>query len=270
MNALLNGHSLTTPEAQLLLNRGFRYGDGCFETIMLHKGTAPLLHLHLQRLQKSLPLLQLNWPEALQLPSLLQPFAEGSTEWQRLRLWLWRSGDGLYTPQSQETQFALMAEASAPPQTAIRKSVGLCQHTRLAASRWSFIKSISAQAYVQASLEKKEKGVEELLLLNEKGELVEASSANLFIKKRNRWFTPALSTGCVAGVMRAHLMQQLLQKGEPAYEVHALPEELEKVDKVVCTNVGGLYPLQQYGERHYNTDIDELLELLPPAYRQAL
>jgi 4-amino-4-deoxychorismate lyase len=269
MNVLLNGKRPEQEGAEWLLNRGFRFGDGCFETLLVYQDACPLLSLHLQRLQRSLKAMRLQWPAALELEQLIPQLTLGKEGWHRLRLWVWRAGEGLYTPESEEAHFMLGAVGSEGPQLLIRESCGISQEARLATSSWSHIKSISAQPYVLAGLEKKERGLEELLLLNGRGELAEATSSNIFFRKRGRWFTPALTAGCVSGVMRAHLMRQLLQRGKPVYEVHALPEELEKLDQLICTNVSGLFPVAAVGQKQYNTDIESFWELLPKEYREA-
>lgn len=267
MNALLNGKELG-PEAQsLLLNRGFRYGDGCFETMLVYQGSCPLLALHLQRLQKSLKALKLEWPTSLQLEEQLLQLKSNEQDWQRVRLWIWRSGEGLYTPQRNAAAYALSAEPATPPTYQVQPLAQLSQEVQLTAHRWSFIKSIGAQAYVMAGIEKQEKKADVLLLLNQEQIVTEASSANLFFKKRNRWLTPALECGCVAGVMRRYLMQQLLQKGEPVYEVHATVKDLLTVEKLVCTNVTGLQAVQQLQDKRFDTDVEELRSLLPAAYQ---
>ncbi len=49
-------------------------------------------------------------------------------------------------------------------------------------------------------------GVDEVLLLNQRGELCEGSVSNLFLQIGNQWCTPALSSGLLPGVLRARLL----------------------------------------------------------------
>ncbi|AHM63661.1 branched-chain amino acid aminotransferase [Flammeovirgaceae bacterium 311] len=267
MNALLNGKSISADVAADLQNRGFRFGDGCFETMIIYNGVCPLLQLHESRIKRSLPALGLQLSPNLQLETQIRQLADGTTGWQRMRLWIWRSGEGLYTPETNEVNTMLAASATVAPQIQVRKQICFSEDVTLLPSRWSFVKTISALPYVMASHEKNYKNREELILLNHRGEIAEATAANLFWKKRNRWYTPALDSGCVAGVMRSWLMRKMIEKGEPVFEVLARPDELEKVDKLVCTNVGGLQPVQQAGSKQYSTDLEELWSLLPDMYR---
>jgi 4-amino-4-deoxychorismate lyase len=266
MNALLNGTSITADLAAALQNRGFRFGDGCFETMLVLDGECPLLSLHSARIRRSLSVLGIQWPENLDLEAQIKQVYGATTGWQRLRLWIWRSGEGIYTPESNESQTMLAASPASAPQIQQRKQVQFSEEVVLLPSRWSFIKTISALPYVMAAREKKEKSAEELVLLNHRGEIAEATAANLFWKKRKRWYTPALDSGCVAGVMRAWLMRRMIEKGEPVFEVLAQPDELLKADKLVCTNVTGLQPVLQLGEKQYDADVEELWSLMPETY----
>lgn len=267
MNARFNGETLAPHDAIRLQSRGFRYGDGCFETLLVLRGKCPLLAQHEARIRKSLAFLEMDWPQHLQLEEQLHQLGDEAAEWQRVRLWLWRAGGGLYAPQSSETETMLAWEPCQRPAITIKQTVSLSEEVVLTPTGWSFIKNISALPYVIAGREKQRLAADELILLNHRGEATEATSANLFFKKRKRWYTPALSTGCVAGVMRAWLMKQLLNKGESVFEVHAQAEELQNIDKLVCTNVTGLQPIAQLLDKRYDTDVDELWSLMPAEYR---
>ena len=267
MNVLLNGETLSLEKAQNIQNRGFRFGDGCFETIIVHNGSSPLLTQHMARLKKSLQQLGLAWPEQLNIEEQLKQITEESAGWKKVRLWLWRAGEGVYAPETDLAHFMMAAYEAQAPAVQLKQQALFSKEVALIPSRWSYIKSISALPYIMAAREKKKQGADELILLNHRAEVAEASMANLFWKKRKRWYTPALDTGCVAGVMRSWIMKKLLEKGEPVFEVQAGAEELQKVDKLLCTNVTGLYPIAQLDEKQYDTDVEELWSLMPDEYR---
>ncbi|NJN77968.1 MAG: hypothetical protein HC803_06240 [Saprospiraceae bacterium] len=60
---LYNG-KLTRPEAVNLgiKNRGFRYGDGLFETMRMFDGKMPFLEIHLERLNSGIEMLEMELP----------------------------------------------------------------------------------------------------------------------------------------------------------------------------------------------------------------
>lgn len=84
-------------------------------------------------------------------------------------------------------------------------------------------------------------GVQEVIFLNERGELTEGSFTNLFIEKNGRLFTPALACGLLPGTLRA----ELIAKGE-AYEAVLTMSDLDSADAVFLGNsVRGLIPAQR-------------------------
>ena len=51
--------------------------------------------------------------------------------------------------------------------------------------------------------------IDDLLLCNASGEIIEATSANFFYMKRNKWYTPFVNSEGVAGVMRDYVIDLL-------------------------------------------------------------
>jgi para-aminobenzoate synthetase/4-amino-4-deoxychorismate lyase len=76
-----------------------------------------------------------------------------------------------------------------------------------------------------------EHGVDEVVFVNERGELTEGSRTNIFLEKNGQLYTPALSCGLLAGCLRA----ELLAKGDAIEAVLTL-EDLEKADRVYLGN----------------------------------
>lgn len=74
-------------------------------------------------------------------------------------------------------------------------------------------------------------GVDEVLFCNERGELTEGSITNLFIERAGRLLTPPLSSGLLAGTLRA----ELLATGK-AQEQLLTPADLETADAIWLGN----------------------------------
>jgi branched-chain amino acid aminotransferase len=79
-------------------------------------------------------------------------------------------------------------------------------------------------------------GFDEVLLLNEHGEVSECTSANIFIASGNRVWTPPLSSACLPGVTREVLLGAIREPGISVGERAIRPEELEKADEVFITS----------------------------------
>jgi len=74
------------------------------------------------------------------------------------------------------------------------------------------------------------------LLLNERGEVAECTSANIFVVQGDRVWTPPQSAGCLAGVTRAVLLEEVKIPGLEIGEKTLFPQALESADEVFMTS----------------------------------
>lgn len=80
------------------------------------------------------------------------------------------------------------------------------------------------------------RGFDEVILLNEHGEISECTSANIFIAEGNRVWTPPLSSGCLPGVTRELLLSEIHAPDIVVGERTFKPSDLEKADEVMITS----------------------------------
>lgn len=224
-------------------NRGFKYADGFFETILLQNGTFPFLSTHALRIQYSLKKLVFHAPEFFFEEKYWQETLKNlcrNEKNARLRLSFFRSGEGFYLPEENaETAFFLEIMPQNTPNLLFRRSPKkycIVQKVRKNYSFISEIKAISAQIYVLAALEMRENNAQEAILLNDENEIVECLSANLFLKKNDTLFTPPLRSGAVAGVMRAFLLKNLPKIGIPIVEKKLYENDLLTADALLSVN----------------------------------
>jgi branched-chain amino acid aminotransferase len=85
--------------------------------------------------------------------------------------------------------------------------------------------------------EAQQEGFDECILLNESGAVSECTSANIFIIRGNEVLTPPLdSSGCLPGVTRAILLEEIHLPGFEMSEAEITPSELEASDQVLITS----------------------------------
>ena len=58
-----------------------------------------------------------------------------------------------------------------------------------------------------------QQGLDEVILLNERGEVAECTSANIFAVHGANVFTPPLTSACLAGITRAVLLEEIRAAG---------------------------------------------------------
>lgn len=240
-----------------LHDRSFMYGDGLFETMMIKKGKLRFLNLHLERLLLGMEALAMEIPPFLEKENiknaLLQIAAlNGFSENARLKLQVWRKPGGLYTPQ--QNQVNTLITASRPKERpAIIKKAAIATRVKLHYSAYSSFKTCNALPYVLAGIEMKDRGLDEIIILDINDHVSECTSSNIFWIKNGEIYTPALSTGCISGIMRKHIIQQATLNNHRVNEVKASQEVLFKADQVFCCNVTGIYLFQEIAGVSYDT-----------------
>lgn len=226
-------------------NRAFCYGDGLFETIRAY-GTQPLfIEKHINRLLAGMNILQMNIPVNYtlnffenQITRLLKKnrMYQGA----RVRLSVFRDSSGYYTPDDNNVSFIIVSSTLENEKYFLNKkgyTINLFKDLKKPVNRLSNIKTTNALIYVLASLYRKKTGVDDSLIFNEKGAIIESTSSNIFLLKGDILYTPDLTEGCLAGTMRDTILHLGPQLGLQTKEITNLRENnLLDVDEVFLTN----------------------------------
>jgi branched-chain amino acid aminotransferase len=115
-------------------------------------------------------------------------------------------------------------------------NLGIVPQARHAASEFAGTKYISWSENLTRYERAHEQGFDEVVLLNERDEVAECSSANIFIVKGDHAFTPPLSSGCLPGVTRALLLDEIRVPGIFVSEKALLLADLESADEMFITS----------------------------------
>lgn len=232
----LNHRLLPASEATLSCDdRGFRFGDGVFETISLHHGVPYLLEYHMERLTEGLKALGLTY-DVTALPGAIAQLIEAN----HLRRAIVRvaisrgAGSQGYLPLPTALPTVLIQPLPVPAPPEGKASLFLSSWEKISPralpTRCKLAQGLNATL---ARMEAKRHDCYEAVQCSAEGFLSEASSANLFWCKDDTIFTPSLSTGALAGVIRRRLIHDALFRIE---EGEFMPAELEKADSVFLTN----------------------------------
>ncbi|TAF74397.1 MAG: hypothetical protein EAZ53_09135 [Bacteroidetes bacterium] len=244
-------------------NRAFRYGDGIFETIIFENNSLNLWHYHIERLKKGIEILKFDCQNLLaDLESQILNQIPDQSKNYRIRIQLWRTDGGLYTPLSNRTELFIEVTPFVKQTQIEQLETDFAKSISLSFSPLSALKTCNALLYILASIEKKERNLGEIILLSSDGFLAECAASNLFWMKENTLFTPSLSTGCIAGVMREHIINQA-KKNNTKLEIGTWkPEILNSADLVFCSNVTGLRYLKMGNTSIDNSEIQKLLSMV--------
>ncbi|NGF57330.1 aminotransferase class IV [Parapusillimonas sp. SGNA-6] len=268
----INHNGTLVPEDTFILtagNRSFRYGDGIFETMLYKDGEIRFLSFHIERLQRSMQKIHLDYYNKFDTY-----FVKSATEelvrknnmvgqQVRVRLIVYREGEGLYTPETNKPSFVLQVHKVGDERR--DKKVGLIvdlyTEYKKPYSDLSDLKSNNALLYVMAGLYKKKFNYDEVLILNQEGNLCEALTSNIFVYYDKVLYTPALNQGCIDGVMRRVVMDIAAHEGIPVVEAEINPEIMKSADEIFCTNaVQGIQWVMGYKQKRYFNRISRILQ----------
>jgi branched-chain amino acid aminotransferase len=245
-------------------NRGFRYGDGLFESMRMCKGKLKFAEQHADRLKAGMKALKIEGGNLLDEYFLRQKTTElckknKFKENVRFRLSVYRAGEGLYTPANNKSGYVLEASALTENNYELNKKgliVDVYDELTKHIDKLANYKTSNSLLYVMAGLYKKQHRLDEAFILNQNGFLCESISSNVFVVYNQQIYTPALSEGCITGVMRGVVMNIAKMNNISMVEAQINPEVLKEADEVFVTNaVGGVRWVMGYGRKRYFNEV---------------
>jgi branched-chain amino acid aminotransferase len=248
-------------------NRAFRYGDGLFETMRLMKGQLKFPDLHADRLQRGMKALKIEGYSQMDSWFLKDKAEElarrNKIKHGRLRLTVYRDAEGLYTPSQNKMGYCIEIHPLDEPRYFLNGKgliMDIFEELPKPSNYLSNIKTCNSLIYVMAGLYKAQNKLDDVFLLNQNGFLCEASSSNIFILYQNHLYTPALSEGCVEGVMRQVIINIAKQINIPITEAQINAEILYVADEVFLTNAArGIQSVMGFGVRRYFNEVSKQL-----------
>ena len=267
----INGQRIEADKAFIAIqDRGFRYGDGVFETIAVHGAVPYQFEWHMNRLQHGLNAIKIKY-DITSLPENCRKLihdnhvAEGL-----LRIQITRGvGSKGYLP-ALESSPTVVIETSAIPEI-VDKRGALWQSNYCKISPHALpiqYKLCQGLNSTLARTEAQENHCFDALLLNESGQLCETSSGNIFWRKKGAVYTPSLSCGILEGSTRA----ALLRLHPDINETEATLDTLLHADAVCVTNVVWkafpVYGLMPVGVQWDSKEFADHLTILLDADRQ--
>ncbi len=246
MIVYLNGEFLPATEAKISpLDRGFLFGDGIYEAIPSYGGRTVALQLHIERMKRGLaaigienPLTDSDWNDVAR--ELIERNGSGDLG---IYLHVSRGNEGRRMHRFPEgippTVFGMVLDIEPHPPKPDRNSRRGLRAAIAKDHRWDLchIKSTALLGNVLHYQQGHGAGMDETILYNEKGELTEASSSNVFVAMNGEVATPLLDNQKLPGISRHILLESLRADGSlPVSERVVTLEEARRADEVWITN----------------------------------
>ena len=257
-----NGKIISEKELQLSNeNRAFKYGDAIFETIRVFNSKVVFIEDHYFRLMASMRMLRMKIPMKFTLEFLQEEILKivrelPKSQNYRVRLTVYRKDGGLYKPTTNEIDYLIEAnEFSEVEKTSY--TIDLFKDFYNYSGLLSTIKTTNRMINTLSAVFADENDLDNCVLLNERKGVVEATNGNIFVVKGTVVKTPALTEGCIKGIIRKKVIEILEKNPNYSIEETAIsPFELQKADEVFITNaIVGIQSVSNYRKKVFTSEV---------------
>ena len=237
---------------------GLLAGWGVFTTLRVADGVPFAFERHWARISRDAAAMHVPIPndsEALRL-KLLELVEANQAFNCTLRLVIVRNGGGMWAGPSNGRASDVIALTADSKDWGEGVKLGIVPHARHAACEFSTTKILSWAMNLTWVETAQQRGLDEVILLNELGDVAECTSANIFVSNSGQVWTPPISSGCLPGITREVLLGEIHVPGIQIVEKKLTPAELENADEVFITSTTrNLLPVRQIeGKKIGRTD----------------
>ena len=265
---MVNFNGTLFPADQTLFkagNRAFLYGDRLFETIRYQNGKLLFWEDHYFRMMGGACIFRMDIPIHLnidffeeQIINTIQASKLADTS-ARVRLSIFRTDGGFYKPTDRSLEYLIEVEKLDSSDFSLN-SKGLeidvfYDHLK-ARQTFSNIKGGNSMISVLSSIYADENGLDEAIILNSESHICETTASNIFVVIGDHIYTPALSTGCVDGIIRKQILDHISSWGYILEEKNMKPFELIMANEVFLTNsISGIQWVGGYKNKTYQKEV---------------
>ena len=261
---IFNGKILNQQDIQFnTIKRAINFGDGFFETIRIANGDVLFIESHLKRIFKALKILKISNSENFNSEIIKAKIKElllhnKIDSGGRVKIYFFRSGLGTYLPVTNEISFIIECFHLENNLYQLNKKgflVDIFYDYQKQINNLSAFKTSNSLLYVLASIYANDNDLNDTLILNEKKYIIESSNSNIFLFLKDSIITPALNSGCIAGIMREEIIKIINFLDIKIIERDISLEDLMNSKEIFLTNViSGINWVGGYKKtRYYNT-----------------
>ena len=253
-------------------NRGYLYGDGVFETIRIINGKLINLENHINRMLEGAKAIFMDIPKSYNTSFFEHRInhliiKSNIKEGGKCRISLDRVNGGTYLPESNEIDFFIEVYPINENKFILNSKgfeIDLFMDHQKTITSLSNFKTKNGLTYILGAIQAKKKGLDDLLIMNNKGNIIESTNSNLFIVSNGVLYTPSLDDGCLAGTMRMQIINIAISNGIKVYECNIMSQNLLVADEIFLTNsIKGIIWVSSYRtKRYFNNTSKKLIDLL--------
>lgn len=247
MDTLVNGSARSTIS---VFDRGLLYGDGVFETLAVREGNPVRWSWHMERLDAGCTALGIPFPaESLLCAEALQLCGDRGRSVLKIIITRGPGARGYLAPEQPEvTRILYLSPWPEISHSTVRDGarLRLCQYPLPADGGLSGIKHLNRLPQVLARSEWRDPDYMDGLMLDTSGNLVEATSSNIFLVESGMLRTPDLATAGIPGIMRRQVLELARESGISCHTGTETLQSLATAEEVFLTNsIIGILPVRQ-------------------------
>ncbi|MCP4041046.1 MAG: aminodeoxychorismate lyase [Gammaproteobacteria bacterium] len=242
-------------EVTAIADRGLHYGDGLFETLAVRDEKALDWERHLHRLHQGCNRLGIPCPGIALLSDEARQAMQG-VGLGVLKLIITRGSGGRgYLPPPNPTPTRIVARYPWPDYPAENRQgiiLRICK-TRLGTNpALAGIKHLNRLEQILARNEWDDPAIQEGVMLDTLGRVIEGTMSNLFLITDSGLTTPDIAEAGVAGIVRALILEIGRSLGLAVNEKTVLPRDLSSAAELfVCNSIIGVWPVKKLNDRTY-------------------
>jgi 4-amino-4-deoxychorismate lyase len=241
-----------------LPDRAVDFGDGVFETILIHQGAPLFADLHLERLTLGLQALAIPDCIAAARQQLDSVASAVRWRWAVLRLSISRgSGQRGYTPSDNAVPRILISVTQLDRDCGQMMTAATLCYAKIRLATQPFlagIKHLNRLEQVLASAQAKAEGVDEAIVLDQSGNLISVIAGNLFLVHQGKLLTPKLDNCGILGTRRRLVIERWAPAiGLTVCETTLTLSDLQAAEEVFSSNsLQAVRPIARIGQQSWN------------------
>ena len=218
---ILDAHEKSLSAGQV----GLLNGWGVFSTLRVADGVLFAFERHWERMQRDAAKVHVPFPtDPAELKSQLLRLVEANSAWNAtLRVMVVRNRGGMFEGPDLERDFDVLGVHQRLKSLGEQRAAWHETPRALRANEFSGCKILSWSQNLTWYEEAQQRGFDEVVLLNERGEVSECTSANIFAATGGEVYTPPLDSGCLPGVTRELLLDVVRAPGNQSDGAGAQP-----------------------------------------------
>lgn len=255
-------------------NRSYLYGDGLFESIRVKDGKALNVETHVDRIRGGMKVMRMQESPEVEVLNLKEQIAKlleanNAKAGGVIRVHIDRRIGGKFLPTDNQVDVIVTYDPYDHNEFVLNEvgvSIDIHPKIKKPIDEFAPYKTKNCLNSIIARMDAQDKGLDDYLVVNDKGGVIESSNSNLLIVSNGVIYTPDLEDGCMDGTMRKQIISLAEDNKMTVFKTSIMPSHLLAADEVLLTNAiqgvvwVGTYKTKQYKNHQALKFIDLLNE----------